>query len=131
MHKIEAKGVVKMPRVLVVDDALFMRVTISNMMTEWGYDVVAQAANGKEAVAKFEEYQPDLVTMDVTMPVMNGIEAVKQIVEQHSHAKIIMITALGKQKLVTQALAYGAKDFVTKPFQPERLKEVMNHVLML
>lgn len=120
-----------MPKVLVVDDAMFMRVTISRMIEEWGYDVVAQASNGKEAIAKFEECVPDVVTMDVTMPVMNGIEAVKTIVGRNPEARIVMLTALGQQKLIKQALEYGAKDFVTKPFEPERLKEVIDHVLTL
>ncbi|MEE1130442.1 MAG: response regulator [Caryophanon sp.] len=120
-----------MATVLVVDDAMFMRVTISNMMEKWGYDVVAQAANGQEAIAKFEECEPDVVTMDVTMPIMNGIDAVKTIMERNPDAKIVMITALGQQKLIKQALAYGAKDFITKPFDPARLKEVIDNVLTL
>lgn len=120
-----------MPKVLVVDDAMFMRVTISHMIEGWGYNVVAQAANGKEAIAKFEECTPDVVTMDVTMPIMNGIEAVKNIVERNPEARIVMITALGQQKLIKQALEYGAKDFVTKPFEPERLKAVLDHVLAM
>ncbi|OCS90400.1 response regulator [Caryophanon latum] len=120
-----------MATVLVVDDAMFMRVTISNMMEQWGYRVVAQAANGQEAIAKFEECEPDVVTMDVTMPIMNGIDAVKTIMERNPDAKIVMITALGQQKLIKQALAYGAKDFVTKPFDPVHLKEVIDNVLTL
>lgn len=120
-----------MATVLVVDDAMFMRVTISNMMEQWGYHVVAQAANGQEAIAKFEECEPDVVTMDVTMPIMNGIDAVKTIMERNPDAKIVMITALGQQKLIKQALAYGAKDFVTKPFDPVHLKEVIDNVLTL
>ncbi|MFJ7953719.1 response regulator [Lysinibacillus sp. NPDC096418] len=111
-----------MPTVLVVDDTLFMRVAISNMFNEWGYDVVGNAVNGKEAVAKYRELQPDLVTMDVTMPVMNGIAAVKEIISEFPNAKIIMITALGQQKLILDAIESGAKDFITKPFEPEKLK---------
>lgn len=120
-----------MPTVLVVDDALFMRVTIGNMFKEWGFDVVGEAANGKEAVKLYDQLKPDLVTMDVTMPVMTGIEAVKSIVEKDPNAKVIMITALGQQKKIKAAIENGAKDFITKPFQPERLKEVAFNVLNL
>ncbi|MEY9971392.1 two-component system chemotaxis response regulator CheY [Lysinibacillus sp. RC46] len=118
-----------MPTVLVVDDTLFMRVAISNMFTEWGYEVVGKAVNGKEAVAMYRELQPDLVTMDVTMPVMTGIAAVKEIIPEFPDAKIIMITALGQQKLVVEAIESGAKDFMTKPFEPERLKAVVDQLL--
>ncbi|GAB0169362.1 response regulator [Lysinibacillus sp. CTST325] len=118
-----------MPTVLVVDDTLFMRVAISNMFTDWGYEVVGKAANGKEAVAMYRELQPDLVTMDVTMPVMTGIAAVKEIIPEFPDAKIIMITALGQQKLIVEAIESGAKDFITKPFEPERLKAVVDQLL--
>lgn len=120
-----------MPTVLVVDDALFMRVTIGNMLKEWGFDVVGEAANGKEAVMLYDQLKPDLVTMDVTMPVMTGIDAVKSIVEKDPKAKVIMITALGQQKKIKAAIENGAKDFITKPFQPEQLKEVAFNVLNL
>lgn len=119
----------QVPTVLVVDDTLFMRVAISNMFTEWGYEVVGNAGNGKEAVAMYRALQPDLVTMDVTMPVMTGIEAVKEIIPEFPNAKIIMITALGQQKLIVEALESGAKDFMTKPFEPERLKAVVDQLL--
>lgn len=120
-----------MPTVLVVDDALFMRVTIGNMLKEWGFDVIGEAANGKEAVMLYDQLKPDLVTMDVTMPVMTGIDAVKSIVEKDPKAKVIMITALGQQKKIKAAIDNGAKDFITKPFQPEQLKEVAFNVLNL
>lgn len=120
-----------MPTVLVVDDALFMRVTIGDMFKEWGFEVIGEAANGKEAVALYDQLKPDLVTMDITMPVMKGIEAVKLIVEKDAEAKIIMVTALGQQKKVKAALKSGAKDFITKPFQEEQLKMVAFNVLNL
>jgi two-component system chemotaxis response regulator CheY len=120
-----------MPTVLVVDDALFMRVAIGNMLKEWGFDIVGEAENGKEAVALYEQLQPDLVTMDVTMPIMTGIEAVKRIVKKHSDAKIIMITALGKQQKIKAAIESGAKDFIVKPFNPEQLKAAAFNVLNL
>lgn len=118
-----------MSTVLVVDDALFMRVTISNLFKEWGYDVVGEAGNGREAVELFEKLQPDIVTMDVTMPVMSGIDAVKAIVPKFPDAKIIMITALGQQRLIREAIEHGAKDFVTKPFDPIQLKMVVNNLV--
>ncbi|MGN7477296.1 response regulator [Solibacillus silvestris] len=120
-----------MPTVLIVDDALFMRAAIGNMLKEFGFDVVGEASNGKEAVALYDQLQPDLVTMDITMPVMTGIEAVKRIIEKHADAKIIMITALGQQNKIKAAIESGAKDFITKPFQPEQLKEVAFNVLNL
>ena len=118
-----------MPTVLVVDDTLFMRVAISNMFSEWGYEVVGNAVNGKEAVAMYRELQPDLVTMDVTMPVMTGIAAVKKIIPEFPNAKIIMITALGQQKLILEAIESGAKDFITKPFEPEKLKAAADQLV--
>lgn len=118
-----------MPTVLVVDDAMFMRVAIGNMLKEWGFDIVAEAANGREAIAMYNEHQPDLVTMDLTMPVMSGLEAVKEIIPQHPHAKIIMVTAMGQHRVIVDAIESGAKDFITKPFTPEKLKAVVYNVL--
>ncbi|OCS82976.1 response regulator [Caryophanon tenue] len=120
-----------MPKVLVVDDALFMRVALSDMLTKWGYEIVGQASNGKEAIEKYKQYQPDIVTMDVTMPIMNGVDALEQIVQQDPHAKVVMVTALGQHKLMKRALQSGAKEFITKPFEPSRLKEVLDQVLTM
>lgn len=119
-----------MLRVLVVDDALFMRVTIGNMLKELQFEVVGEAENGKIAVEKYRELQPDIVTMDITMPVMSGIEAVKSITTEYPEAKIVMISALGQQRLLKEALESGAKDFITKPFHPVQLEQVMNNVTM-
>ena len=118
-----------MPRVLVVDDTLFMRVAVGNMFKEWGFEVVGEAANGKEAVELYRKLQPDLVTMDVTMPVMSGLDAVKQIISEFPDANIIMITALGQQRIIVDAIEAGAKDFITKPFEPNQLKMVVNNIL--
>ena len=117
-----------MPTVLVVDDALFMRTTISNMLEQWGLEVVGHAVNGKEAVKMYRELQPDLVTMDLTMPVMSGLDAVKQIIPEYPDAKIIMITALGQQRIIVEAIESGAKDFITKPFTAFQLKTVINNI---
>ena len=117
-----------MPSVLVVDDALFMRATISRMFEQWGFEVVGQAANGKQAVKLYKELQPDLVTMDVTMPVMSGLDAVKEIIPEYPDANIIMITALGQQRVIVNALENGAKDFITKPFSEDKLKAVVDKI---
>lgn len=118
-----------MATVLVVDDALFMRTTTSNLFIEWGFDVVGKAANGVEAVELYKQFQPDLVTMDVTMPVKSGIEASKEILSEYPKANIIMITALGQQRLIVEALEMGVKDFITKPFNATELKMIVNKVL--
>lgn len=118
-----------MPSVLIVDDALFMRVAVGNMFREWGFDVVAEAANGREAVELYREHQPDLVTMDITMPVMSGLDAVKEIIPEFPDANIIMITALGQQRIIVDAIEAGAKDFITKPFEQNQLKMVVNNIL--
>ncbi|KGR82207.1 response regulator [Lysinibacillus odysseyi] len=118
-----------MPTVLIVDDALFMRVAIGNMLKEWGFEVIGEASNGRQAIEKYRELQPDLVTMDITMPGMSGLDAVKQIIPEFPDAKIIMITALGHQRLVIDAIEYGAKDFITKPFTPEKLKAVIDNIM--
>lgn len=118
-----------MPTVLVVDDALFMRVAIGNMLKDWGFEVVGEASNGKEAIALYEQLRPDLVTMDVTMPVMTGDEALKHIIAIDSNAKVIMITALGQHKKIKMAIENGAKDFIAKPFNPEQLKTMVFNVL--
>lgn len=118
-----------MPTVLIVDDALFMRVAVGNMFKEWGFEVVAEASNGREAVELYKEHQPDLVTMDITMPVMSGLEAVKEIIPQFPDANIIMVTALGQQRIIVEAIEEGAKDFITKPFEPNQLKMVVDNIL--
>lgn len=118
-----------MPSVLVVDDALFMRTTISNMFLEWGFDVVGKASNGEEAVQLFKQKHPDLVTMDVTMPVKSGLEAAKEILSEHPDANIIMVTALGQQRLIVEALELGVKDFIAKPFDATHLEIIVNKVL--
>jgi len=116
-------------RILIVDDAAFMRMMIKDILSKNGFEVVGEAADGLQAVEKYNELKPDLVTMDVTMPVMTGIAAVKKIIPEFPNAKIIMVTALGQQKLIVEAIESGAKDFITKPFEPERLRAVADQVL--
>ena len=115
--------------VLVVDDAIFMRKMISDILEGHGMEIVGEADTGSEAVNKYMELKPDLVTMDIIMPEMNGIDAVRSIISADSQAKIVMCSALGQQALVQDALAAGAKDFLIKPFNPSRVIEVVSRVL--
>jgi two-component system chemotaxis response regulator CheY len=114
-----------MTRVLIVDDAAFMRMMIKDILEKNGYDVVAEANNGIKAVEMYKREKPDVVTMDITMPDMDGIEAVKAIREFDPDAKIIMCSAMGQQSMVMDAIRAGAKDFVVKPFQPDRVLEAI------
>jgi two-component system chemotaxis response regulator CheY len=116
-------------RVLVVDDAAFMRMIVKGIFNENGYEVVGEAANGRQAVDRYEELRPDLVTMDITMPEMDGIDAVKTIRANHPEAKILMVSAMGQQKLIMEALEAGAADFIVKPFQPAKVIEIADKCL--
>ncbi|MGG3889829.1 response regulator [Metabacillus fastidiosus] len=118
-----------MARILIVDDAKFMRMTLSNILNKGSYEVVGEAQNGMEAVEMYQELKPDLVTMDVTMPEKNGVEALKEIKEKFPDAKIIMCSAIGQQKMVVEAIEAGAKDFIVKPFDESRVIEAITRVL--
>ena len=112
-------------RILITDDALFMRVTLKNILTSNGYEVVGEAANGAEACKLYEALKPDIVTMDITMPEMDGLTALKEIRAKDDTAQIIMCTAMGQKNLVMEAIQNGAKDFIVKPFQPDRVLEAV------
>ena len=116
-------------KVLVVDDAIFMRKMISDILEGNGMEVVGEADTGALAVEKYKELKPDLVTMDIIMPEMNGIDAVRQIMSNDSQARIVMCSALGQQALVQDAMTAGAKDFLIKPFNPSRVIEVVSKIL--
>ncbi len=116
-------------QVLIVDDAAFMRMMIKNILVENGFEIVGEAENGKIAVEKYKDLEPDLVTMDITMPEMSGIEATKTILKSKPEAKIIMCSAMGQQAMVIDAIQAGAKDFIVKPFKPDRVLEAINKVL--
>ena len=116
-------------KILVVDDAAFMRMMIKDILSKNGYEVVGEAENGKIAVEKYKELKPDLVTMDITMPEMDGIEAVKQIKAQDATSRIVMCSAMGQQAMVIDAIQAGAKDFIVKPFQPDRVLEAVKKAL--
>ncbi|MCL5056913.1 MAG: response regulator [Actinobacteria bacterium] len=115
--------------ILIVDDAAFMRMMIKNILLKNGFEVVGEAENGKIAVDMYRETKPDLVTMDITMPEMEGIEAVKAIREIDPNASIIMCSAMGQQSMVMDAIQAGAKDFIVKPFQQDRLLQAIERVL--
>ncbi len=114
--------------VLIVDDAAFMRMMLKKILTAEDFEVVAEASDGREAIKKYEEHEPDLVTMDITMPDMDGLEAVKEILDYDEDAKIIMVSAMGQQKMVVEAVQAGAEDFVVKPFEEERVLEAVGKV---
>jgi two-component system chemotaxis response regulator CheY len=116
-------------RILIVDDAMFMRRMLSDILEKGGHTVCGEAATGKEAVEQYKELRPDLVTMDIIMPDMSGIEAVKEIKKLDSEARILMVSAMGQQALVLEAVQAGALDYVVKPFQPSRVLESIDRVL--
>ena len=115
--------------VLICDDAIFMRTMISDILSQAGYEVVGEAETGAQAVEKYVDLRPDLVTMDIVMPDMGGIDAVREIVQHDPGARILMCSAMGQQALVVEAIQAGAKDFVVKPFQPSRVLEAVQRVL--
>lgn len=118
-----------MASVLVTDDAAFMRMQLKDILTKLGHIVVGEAENGKDAIEKFKELTPELITMDITMPEMNGVEAVKEIKKINSDVKIIMCSAMGQQGMVLDAIQAGANDFIVKPFTRERIQEALEKVL--
>jgi len=110
-----------MKRVLVVDDAAFMRISIRKMLEKNGFEIVGEAENGAIAVQKYFELMPDVVTMDITMREMNGLEALKEIVSKHKEANIMMVSAMGQEMMVKDAILSGAKGFIVKPFKEETI----------
>lgn len=115
--------------ILVVDDAAFMRMMIKDILTKNGYNVAGEAENGAKALEKYNELKPDLVLMDITMPEVDGIQALKNIKAADPNAKIIMCSAMGQQAMVIEAIQNGAKDFIVKPFQPDRVLEAVQKVV--
>jgi two-component system, chemotaxis family, chemotaxis protein CheY len=118
-----------MPRVLIVDDAAFMRMMLKNILTKSGYEVAGEAGNGNEAVERYKDLLPDLVTMDITMPEMDGLQALKAIKAIDPKAKIIMASAMGQQSMVIEAIQSGAVDFIVKPFNEDRVVEAIKRAL--
>ena len=118
-----------MARVLIVDDASFMRMTIRRMLEPEGYEIAGEAGNGVEAVQKYIELQPDVVLLDITMPEMNGVDALKRMKEYDPKARVVICSAMGQQAMVAQAIQSGAKDFIVKPFEKDRLIAAIKRVL--
>ena len=116
-------------KILIVDDAAFMRMMIKDILSKNGYEVVGEAENGARAVEKYKELIPDLVIMDITMPEVDGIQAVKEIKKVNPDSKIIMCSAMGQQAMVIESIQAGARDFIVKPFQADRVVEAVKKVL--
>ena len=131
IRKIEfRRGVKDMAnKVLIVDDAAFMRMMIKDILSKNGYEVVGEADNGLKAIEKYKELTPDLVLMDITMPEMNGIDAVKNIKAIDPGAKVVMCSAMGQQAMVIESIQAGARDFIVKPFQADRVLEAVRRVV--
>lgn len=118
-----------MARILICDDAAFMRMIIKDILTKNNYEVVGEAENGRLALSKYKECRPDVVTMDITMPEMDGIQALKEIRRVDPEAKIIMCSGMGQQAMVIESIQAGAKDFVVKPFKAEKVIESIRKVV--
>ena len=118
-----------MAKILIVDDAAFMRMMIKDILTKNGYEIAAEAENGQKAVEKYAETNPDLVLMDITMPEMDGIQALKKIRANDGNACVIMCSAMGQQAMVIESIQAGAKDFIVKPFQADRVLEAVKKVV--
>ena len=115
-----------MKKVLIVDDSLFIRAMIRGILVRNGYEVIVEACDGDDAISKYKEFQPDIVTMDITMPVMGGLEALKEIVKKDASAKVVMISAMGQESYVREAIVAGAKHFIVKPFNEEHIIRTLN-----
>ncbi len=118
-----------MPSVLIADDAAFMRMMIKNILSDAGYEIVGEAENGRVAVSRHRELKPDLTTMDITMPEMDGIAALREIRAADPEARVVMCSAMGQQSMVIESIQAGARDFIVKPFQPERVLEAVQKAL--
>ena len=117
-----------MKKVLVVDDAAFMRVSIKNMLTKNGFEVIGEAENGKIAIQKYQELSPDIVTMDITMPEMDGLASLKKILEVDSSANVVMVSAMGQESMVREAVQSGAKGFIVKPFKEDVILSALGNL---
>ena len=115
-------------RILIVDDSAFMRMQLTNILVEYGYDVVGYGANGLEALSKFIELKPDVVFMDITMPQLNGLEALKKIKELDNSTYVVMCSAMGQQSIIKNAMNLGATDFIIKPFQADQINLILENI---
>ncbi len=119
----------EMARILIVDDAAFMRMMVKDILSKNGHEVVGEAGDGAQAVTMYKDLKPELVTMDITMPEMDGITSLREIKKVDAAAKVIMCSAMGQQAMVIDAIQAGARDFIVKPFQADRVLEAINKVL--
>lgn len=118
-----------MAKILIVDDSITSRKILKGILTENGHEVIGEAINGQEAISKYKELRPDVTTMDITMPVMDGLEALKEIMEIDKNAKVVMVTAAGQKTKMVDAVKYGAVEFLTKPFEADQIIDIINKVL--
>ncbi len=118
-----------MAKILVIDDSRTSRKVLRNILEEKGHEIIGEAVNGEEGFKLFKELQPDLVTLDITMPVLDGIEALELIMDYNKEAKVIMVTAAGQKKKMVEALKFGASEFISKPFEPEQIITIISKVL--
>jgi len=116
--------------VLIVDDIAFVRKTLTAILTDMNYQVVGEAENGVQAIALYEKFKPDIVTMDIVMPKMSGIEATAKIIKRHPSAKIVIVSAMGQENLVMDAITAGAKDYILKPFIKKDILKTLDHALI-
>ncbi|NLJ31996.1 MAG: response regulator [Clostridiales bacterium] len=116
-------------KIMLVDDAAFMRMMIKDTLHKNGYDEIVEAGNGEQAIAAYAAERPDLILMDITMPVMDGLEALKKLKELDPNVKVVMCSAMGQETMVVDALKLGAKDFIVKPFKPDRIMKTVNNIL--
>jgi two-component system chemotaxis response regulator CheY len=121
--------VAAMKRILIVDDAAFMRMAIKNMLVKHGYEVADEAENGQIGVSKYKDLKPDLVTMDITMPEMDGLSALKQIMDFDPNARVVMVSAMGQEQMVMEAIKSGEKSFIVKPFKEDHVIQTLSKVL--
>lgn len=118
-----------MAKVMIVDDAAFMRANLKNILEDSGHKIIEEAENGKDAIEKFKEVKPELVTMDITMPEMDGLEALKNILKIDPEARVVMCSAMGQQAMVIEAIQAGAKDFIVKPFKKDRIQKALDKAI--
>ena len=116
-------------KILIVDDATFIRTMVKDILVPRGYEIAGEATNGNEAVKKYVELKPDLVTMDITMREKDGLEAARDILAKYPDARIIMVTALGQEKMLMDSIKLGVRDFVVKPFEPKRILSAVEKAL--
>src|SRR5699024_7482470 len=125
----KTQGEWMMAKILVTDDAAFMRMQLKDILTKLGHEVIGEAENGLDAIEQYKKLEPEIITMDITMPEMDGIAAVKEIRKINPDVKIIMCSAMGQQGMVVEAIQAGAKDFIVKPFTPDRIKEALEKIV--